>query len=100
MRLALIGAGRIGKVHARTIDLNPEVTLAAVADVHAEAAESLARQYGVRAISADAVFEDDSIDAVLIAHADPCRIPGAGRAARRCCARSRLLSTWLAPVRH
>lgn len=75
MRLALIGAGRIGKVHARTIDLNPEVTLAAVADVHAEAAESLARQYGVRAISTDAIFEDDNIDAVLIAsststHAD------------------------------
>lgn len=75
MRLALIGAGRIGKVHARTIDLNPEVSLAAVADVHAEAAESLARQYGVRVMDAEAIFTDGDIDAVLIAsstatHAD------------------------------
>lgn len=82
MRLALIGAGRIGKVHARTIDLNPEVTLAAVADVHAEAAESLARQYGVRAISADAIFEDDGIDAVLIASSTPTHADYLERAAQ------------------
>ena len=82
MRLALIGAGRIGKVHARTIDLNPEVTLAAVADVHTEAAESLARQYGVRAISADAIFEDDGIDAVLIASSTPTHADYLERAAQ------------------
>ncbi|MFM9271475.1 inositol 2-dehydrogenase [Halomonas elongata] len=82
MRLALIGAGRIGKVHARTIDEHPETTLAAVADFHAPTAESLATEYGARALDADTVFEDDEIDAVLIASSTPTHADYLERAAR------------------
>ncbi|ATJ84704.1 inositol 2-dehydrogenase [Halomonas beimenensis] len=82
MRLALIGAGRIGKVHAQTIDRSPDVTLAAVSDFHADAAETLAHQYGTRAIEAEAIFEDDDIDAVLIASSTPTHADYLERAAR------------------
>ncbi|SEN56072.1 inositol 2-dehydrogenase [Halomonas caseinilytica] len=82
MRLALIGAGRIGKVHARTIDEHPEATLAAVADFHAPTAEALAAEYGARALDADTIFEDDEIDAVLIASSTPTHADYLERAAR------------------
>lgn len=82
MRLALIGAGRIGKVHAQTIAEHPEVSLAAVADFYAPAAEALASQHGVRAMEVDAIFEDDDIDAVLIASSTPTHADYLERAAR------------------
>ena len=46
VRFGLLGAGRIGKVHARAITANPDARLVAVADAMAPAAEALARQYG------------------------------------------------------
>ncbi|MCM2971770.1 inositol 2-dehydrogenase [Larsenimonas suaedae] len=82
MRIALIGAGRIGKVHAQTIDRNPDVTLVAVADYHRAAAEALADQYGAAAVDADALFDDDTIDAVLIASSTPTHADYLERAAR------------------
>lgn len=82
MRLALIGAGRIGKVHAQAIDRHPDVTLAAVTDYHAPAAEALAAQYGAKALSAKAIFADDGIDAVLIASSTPTHADYLEQAAR------------------
>ena len=46
VRFGLLGAGRIGKVHARAITGNPDARLVAVADAMAPAAEALAGQYG------------------------------------------------------
>jgi myo-inositol 2-dehydrogenase / D-chiro-inositol 1-dehydrogenase len=73
--MALIGAGRIGQLHAGNLAGNSKVELVAIADVVAPAAEALAAQHGTRARSVDAVIADDGIDAVLIAsstdtHAD------------------------------
>ncbi|GGY05822.1 inositol 2-dehydrogenase [Litchfieldella qijiaojingensis] len=82
MRLALIGAGRIGKVHAGAIDSHPRVTLAAVADFHHPAAEALAQEYGCSALSVDDIFADDAIDAVLIASSTPTHAEYLERAAR------------------
>nr|WP_298249470.1 inositol 2-dehydrogenase [uncultured Halomonas sp.] len=82
MRLALIGAGRIGKVHAQTIARNPGVTLVAIADFHAEAARALAREHGAQVVEADAVFEDSNIDAVLIASSTPTHAEYLERAAQ------------------
>lgn len=75
MKVALIGAGRIGKVHAASIAMEPRSRLVAVADVAAGAAEALAREHGIEARPADAVLADPAIDAILIAsstntHAD------------------------------
>ena len=55
VRFGLLGAGRIGKVHARAITGNPDARLVAVADAMPAAAEAIVRQYGaeVRTIDSD-----------------------------------------------
>ena len=67
IKVAMFGAGRIGRVHAASIRLDPRSELVAVADVVTDAAEALAREHGVEAREAGAIMEDASIDAVLIA---------------------------------
>ena len=67
LKVGLLGAGRIGKVHARAISSHPKSVLCAVADVHSASAEALAETYGAKAMTPDAVIADPSIDAVLIA---------------------------------
>ncbi|MGH7174283.1 MAG: inositol 2-dehydrogenase [Gemmataceae bacterium] len=69
LSIGLIGAGRIGKVHAETIAFRiPEATLAAVSDIQADAAHAVARRCSIPrvAASAEEIFQDSSIDAVLI----------------------------------
>jgi predicted dehydrogenase len=48
-RIALVGAGRMGKLHARVLAEMPQAVLAAVLDVNPAAAELLAGQYRARA---------------------------------------------------
>ncbi|OCX62239.1 inositol 2-dehydrogenase [Thioclava sp. SK-1] len=67
LKVGLLGAGRIGQVHAVNIAGHAGSTLAAVSDVYTEAADKLAAQYGAVSTSSDAILADDSIDAVLIA---------------------------------
>ncbi|WP_110643937.1 inositol 2-dehydrogenase [Salinicola sp. CPA57] len=82
MRLALIGAGRIGKVHAATIAGHPDITLAGVSDFHLPSAQALAELHGSKALSAESIFDDDSIDAILIASSTPTHADYLERAAR------------------
>lgn len=75
LKVALLGAGRIGQVHARSIAADGDSRLVAVADVNTAAAETLAAANGAEARSIDAILADPAIDAVLIAtstdtHAD------------------------------
>ena len=75
LNIGLLGAGRIGNVHAKAITAHPGSRLVAVSDVNGEAAENLARQYGAEARATEAILSDAAIDAVLIAsstdtHAD------------------------------
>src|SRR5699024_1440468 len=67
MNLAIIGAGRIARVHAAAAARDPRIKLVYVADIVADAAQALATSYGASVVDADAVFADDAIDAVLIA---------------------------------
>ncbi|NIE62370.1 inositol 2-dehydrogenase [Burkholderia sp. Ax-1719] len=66
-KIALLGAGRIGQVHARAIAAHPDCKLVAIADAVTEAAHKLAAQYGATVRTIDEIFDDRSIDAVLIA---------------------------------
>lgn len=69
LNFALIGAGRIGKVHAETIAFRiPETALTAVCDIDAGAADAIARRCGIpRAAAGTAeIFADPAIDAVMI----------------------------------
>ncbi len=66
LSLALLGAGRIGQVHAGAIAATPGARLVAVADAVEKAAKSLAAIHGAQVRSIDAIAADPSIDAVLI----------------------------------
>ncbi len=73
--VGLIGAGRIGKIHAQNIDLNPQLALHSVSDPMMAAATELAEQYKASVISIEEVFSNDAVDLLIIAsptntHAD------------------------------
>ena len=75
LRVALFGAGRIGRVHARTISEHGGAQLAWVCDPIVEAATSLAETYAARwSLEAQDALEDPSVDAVVIASATPTHV--------------------------
>ncbi|WP_349256959.1 inositol 2-dehydrogenase [Salinisphaera sp.] len=67
MNLAIIGAGRIAQVHAAAADRDPRIALVYVSDIRPEAAEALAATFGATSVDVDTLFDDERIDAVLIA---------------------------------
>jgi len=67
-KIGLIGAGRIGRVHAASIAGNARAKLVCVVDQIASAAESLAAQYGATTGTLDKVL-GSGIDAVMICSA-------------------------------
>jgi myo-inositol 2-dehydrogenase / D-chiro-inositol 1-dehydrogenase len=77
MRFALFGAGRIGRMHAENLSRRADAQLLYVVDTKPEAARELAEPLRAKQASAEKVFADKSVDAVLIAsstgsHADLC----------------------------
>ena len=66
IRFGVLGAGRIGKVHSRTIASNPKAKLAYIADAVPAAAEALAAEYGAKVASVDDIMKARDVDAVLI----------------------------------
>ncbi len=67
MNVGLLGAGRIGRLHAETIASHSESSLHAVSDIDSDSAKELAIQYGVSVKPADDVISDPNVDAILIA---------------------------------
>ena len=67
LTVGLIGAGRIGRIHANTIVQYDGSQLVAVADSVYENAKNLAKTYGVNPTSVDEIFKDSSIESILIA---------------------------------
>ncbi|MGE5250528.1 MAG: inositol 2-dehydrogenase [Bacteroidota bacterium] len=70
VKIAVIGTGRMGSVHARNIVRQiPEAELAAVCDIRLEVAQAVADELGIRRVVRD--FHDllgnDEIEAILIA---------------------------------
>jgi myo-inositol 2-dehydrogenase/D-chiro-inositol 1-dehydrogenase len=66
VRFGLLGAGRIGKVHAGAVAANPKAKLVAVADAVKNAAEELSAAYGAEMRSIEAIEQASDIDAVII----------------------------------
>jgi myo-inositol 2-dehydrogenase/D-chiro-inositol 1-dehydrogenase len=74
IKFGVLGAGRIGKVHARNLQQSGRAQVAYIADAVPEAASSLAESVGAGVSSIDEILASD-VDAVLIAtptdtHAD------------------------------
>ena len=68
MKIALIGAGVIGRIHARNISLSATCSLAHVVDFDRVRADELCRLFGGRADdSVDRALSDDTVEAVVIA---------------------------------
>jgi myo-inositol 2-dehydrogenase / D-chiro-inositol 1-dehydrogenase len=75
IRFLLIGAGRIGRIHAENIARSSRASLVAVADADGKAASDLAERWQCGTVSTDDALALPDIDAVLIAsstdtHAD------------------------------
>ena len=65
--LLLLGAGRIGQVHAANVVARKDARLYGVVDVHRPAADALAKSTGAKVFeSADAALADPVVDAVLV----------------------------------
>lgn len=85
VRFGLVGAGRIGRVHAETlVQRVPQAIVVSVMDINMAAAEDCAAAYCIPNVAADLddMLADDSLDAIVIAsstdtHA-PFIIKGAG----------------------
>ncbi len=67
LRIGLLGAGRIGRVHASAISDHAQSRLFSVSDAYPENAQSLAAEFGANVQSSEEIIGDPSIDAVLIA---------------------------------
>ncbi|GAB1478829.1 inositol 2-dehydrogenase [Paracoccaceae bacterium] len=66
VRFGLLGAGRIGKVHAKAVTGDANAKLVAVADAFPAAAEAIAAQYGCDVRTIEAIEAASDIDAVVI----------------------------------
>jgi myo-inositol 2-dehydrogenase/D-chiro-inositol 1-dehydrogenase len=67
IRIAIFGAGRIGRMHAKHAVDHPEISLAYVVDPVAESAAAVAAKAGAAVADAEQVFADRSVDGVVIA---------------------------------
>lgn len=80
-KIALIGAGRIGRIHARNAAFNPRVELAGVVDFDPKAAQSLAGEYGAPVLTLEQALGDASIAGVVIASSTDTHLDYSMRAA-------------------
>jgi len=75
MKAAIIGAGGMGGVHAVSCRTLPDLELVAVNDLRPEAAHKLAGKYGAKVASADEIFDDDSIELVIVTTSTESHMP-------------------------
>lgn len=66
VRFAILGAGRIGQVHARAVHADRDAEFIAIADAHLPAAQSVAKEYNADVRDIDTIAKSDDIDAVVI----------------------------------
>ncbi len=76
VKIAVLGCGRIGVMHARNIANHPRASLATVFDIYQPAADKVAAELGVKTSkSIEEILANPEVDAILIAtstntHAD------------------------------
>src|SRR3546814_12880471 len=85
-RIVLVGAGRIGRIHAANAAASPRIELAGVVDPVASAAAALAEEHATSVTPFAQALDDPGIAGVVIASStDPhlessCRAAAAGNA--------------------
>lgn len=66
LKIGILGCGRIGQVHARSIKGMKNASVIAVSDFFDEAAALLAEETGAQVRSTEAILTSDDVDAVII----------------------------------
>jgi len=66
-KIALIGAGRIGRIHAANVAAHPELQLAYVIDPVADSAKSAAASFGAKVADLDGALGDQDVSGVIVA---------------------------------
>ena len=75
LRIAVLGCGRIGRMHADNIAAHHRAVLAGVFDLQGPSAEELAATHDVvKFANAEDVFSSSGVDAVLIATPTPTHV--------------------------
>lgn len=80
-KVVLIGAGRIGRIHAKNVAFGPRLQLAGVVDAIAASADSLAQEYGCPVLTLDQAMDDESVAGVIIASSTDSHLDYSVRAA-------------------
>ena len=80
-KVVLIGAGRIGRIHAKNAAFNPRLELAGVVDAIDASAQSLAAEYGCPVLGLDQAMDDASVGGVIIASSTDTHLDYSVRAA-------------------
>jgi myo-inositol 2-dehydrogenase/D-chiro-inositol 1-dehydrogenase len=81
-KIALIGAGRIGRIHAANVAAHPDLQLAYVVDPIADSAKSAAASFGAKTTDLDGALGDPSIDGVIVASSTDTHLDFSLRAAQ------------------
>ena len=75
LNIALMGAGRIGKMHAKNIALHPMCNLSYVFDINQEFASQIAQSTKAKVTkSPDEAINNNDVDVVFIASATPTHV--------------------------
>jgi myo-inositol 2-dehydrogenase/D-chiro-inositol 1-dehydrogenase len=80
--IALIGCGRIGRIHAANVAASSRLKLVCVADPDATAAGELAQRYGARVSAVDEMLADPAVKGVIVASSTDTHLPYSLDAAR------------------
>ncbi|MGD9966252.1 MAG: inositol 2-dehydrogenase [Hyphomonadaceae bacterium] len=81
-KIALIGAGRIGRIHAANVAAHPELQLAYVIDPVADSAASVAQSFGARTTDLDGALGDAAVTGVIVASSTDTHLDFSLRAAQ------------------
>jgi myo-inositol 2-dehydrogenase/D-chiro-inositol 1-dehydrogenase len=72
LKFALLGVGRIGKIHAANISLNPKCSIECVYDIDSSAANKIAGLYGgTVALSPEEAISNPNVDIIYICTSTP-----------------------------
>ena len=80
-KVVLIGAGRIGRIHAKNAAFHTRIELAGVVDAIDAAAQSLAQEYATPVLTLEQALADESIAGVIIASSTDTHLDYSVRAA-------------------
>lgn len=81
-KIALIGAGRIGRIHAANVAAHPELQLAYVVDPMEAPAKDVAASYGAKVADLDGALGDANVAGVIVASSTDTHLDFSLRAAQ------------------